>query len=118
MGVIEVSMCVEPCIMLYYVSLICLVSLSHSNSAMVDSIKEVVWNYPITSDSSSTPVTVGVNEGLMMNPFTNATSVSCGSKVDTLQAVIGARLRLNCGLPYLCQRCYRSSSLLLWIEET
>merc|ERR1712221_24902 len=68
-------MCLEPCIMLYYVSLICLVSLSHSN-----------------------PVTVGVNEGLMMNPFTNATSVSCGSKVDTFQAVIGARLRLNCGL--------------------
>ena len=25
-------------------------------------------------------------------------SVSCGSKVDTFQAVIGARLRLNCGL--------------------
>merc|ERR1711972_1070705 len=34
----------------------------------------------------------------MINPFTNATSVSCGSKVDTFQAVIGARLRLNCGL--------------------
>merc|ERR1719283_529309 len=34
----------------------------------------------------------------MMNPFTNATSVSCGSMVDTFQAVIGARLRLNCGL--------------------
>ena len=61
--------------MLSYVSIICLVSLSRSNSAMVDSIEEV-WINPITSDSSSTPVTVGVNEGLMMNPFTNATSGS------------------------------------------
>merc|ERR1711872_831768 len=52
----------------------------------------------ITDDASSNPVSVGVNEGVSVSPFANATSVFCGSKVDTFQAVIGARLRLHCGL--------------------
>jgi len=51
----------------------------------------------ITDDASSNPVGVGV-EGVSISPFANATSVFCGSKVDTFQAVIGARLRLHCGL--------------------
>merc|ERR1712121_486992 len=52
----------------------------------------------ITDDASSNPVSAGVNEGVSISPFANATSVFCGSKVDTFQAVIGARLRLHCGL--------------------
>merc|ERR1712121_626737 len=52
----------------------------------------------ITDDDSSNPVRVGVNEGVVISPFAHAASVFCGSKVDTFQAVIGARLRLHCGL--------------------
>jgi len=49
-------------------------------------------------DASSNPVSVGVNDGVSISPFANATSVFCGSKADTFLAVIGARLRLHCGL--------------------
>jgi len=52
----------------------------------------------ITDDASSNPESVGANEGVSISPFANATSVFCGTKVDTFLAVIGARLRLHCGL--------------------
>merc|ERR1719300_193517 len=64
-------------IMLYYLSLSCIcavVSLSYLN-----------------------PESAVIEERLI-NPFANATSVFCGSKVDTFQAIIGARIRLHCGL--------------------
>ena len=85
--------------MLYYLSLACffvVVSPKYS-SPMVDFglIEEVIT---INDDASSKPVSVGVNEEVSISPFANATSVFCGSKVDTFQAVIGARLRLHCGL--------------------
>jgi len=64
-----------------------------SNPVVADSTEdpETVIIFPI-------PVSVGGNEGVSISPFANATSVFCGSKVDTFQAVIGARIRLHCGL--------------------
>merc|ERR1719300_2328545 len=63
---------------------------------------EVVTIRPLnaTTDSHGNrrKSSVGVDEGVSISPFANATSVFCGSKVDTFQAIIGARLRLHCGL--------------------
>merc|ERR1711942_318731 len=102
-------------IMLYYISLACffvVVSPKYVNP-MVDIglIEEVITindaappkPVNIVDDTTRIPIrpvvdpSVGI-EGVSISPFTNATSVFCGTKVDTFQAVIRARLRLHCGL--------------------
>jgi len=55
-----------------------------------------VWINP-NAAASSNPISVGANQGVLINPFANATSVFCGAMVDTYQAIVGARLRLHCG---------------------
>merc|ERR1719312_1568671 len=54
--------------------------------------------FVVFSPAYSNPAYDNSIEEVWINPNANITSVFCGSMVDTLQAVIGARLKFQCGL--------------------